>query len=87
MKLSYESYGKTYYFKYPKNWFNKDRDKHKQALLSFVPDDYKATAEGFLETANRIDSAINPIVEATIDAVKEDATEALKPLILPYPML
>ena len=35
MKLSYESYGKTYYFKYPKNWFSKDRNQHKYLLLNF----------------------------------------------------
>jgi hypothetical protein len=34
-KLSYEHFGKTYYFKYRKNWFDHDRNLHKQKLLNF----------------------------------------------------
>lgn len=51
---------------------------NKDSLLSVLPDQYKGMAEGFLETANRIDDAVNPIVEATIDAVQDDATQAQK---------
>lgn len=40
--------------------------------------DYTNEIDAFLETANRVDDAVNPIVDATIDAVKEDATQADK---------
>lgn len=51
-------------------WVNRNKD----LLMNIVPEDYRAGAEGLLETANKIDSAVNPIIDATIDAVKENAT-------------
>lgn len=53
-------------------WANKNKD-----VLLGLPgiDKYKDEVNMFLETANRIDDAVNPIVEATIDAVKEGATQ------------
>lgn len=53
-------------------------NRNKDLLLNLLPDQYKGEAEAFLETANRIDNAVNPIVDATIDAVKEGATHADK---------
>jgi hypothetical protein len=50
-------------------------DRNKDLLLQAIPDEYKGEAEAFLETANRIDDAVNPIVDATIDAVKQGATK------------
>jgi len=36
--------------------------------------DYKEGISGFLETANQLDDAVNPFVDAAIDAVREDST-------------
>lgn len=53
-------------------WANKNKD-----VLLGLPgiEKYKDEVNMFLDTANRIDDSINPIVEATIDAVKEGATQ------------
>lgn len=53
-------------------------NRNKDLLMQVVPDKYKGEAEAFLETANRIDDAVNPIVDATIDAVKHNATQSDK---------
>lgn len=50
-------------------------NRNKDLLVNLLPAEYKADAEAFLETANRIDDAVNPIVDATIDAVKQGATQ------------
>lgn len=50
-------------------------NRNKDLLLKLVPDEFKGEAEAFLETANRIDDAVNPIVDMTIDAVKQGATQ------------
>lgn len=47
---------------------------NKDLIVGLVPDQYKAGAEGFLETANKIDAAVNPIVDATVNALKDNAT-------------
>jgi hypothetical protein len=50
-------------------------DRNKDALLS-IPglDNYKEGISGFLDTAKSIDAAVNPFVDAAIDATKENAT-------------
>lgn len=53
-------------------------DRNKDVLLRAIPEEYRGEAEAFLETANRIDDAVNPIVDATLDAVKPGATQADK---------
>lgn len=54
-------------------------DRNKDVLLD-LPGvrDYKEGISSFLETANVIDDAVNPFVDAAIDAVKENATQADK---------
>lgn len=52
--------------------------KNKDTLMNFVPDSYKGMVSGALDTAASIDAAINPMIEATIDAVQENASQEQK---------
>ena len=49
-------------------------NKYQDQIMQFVPDDYKGAVSGALKTAATIDAAINPLVEATVDAAQETST-------------
>lgn len=65
-------------------WYNpvssalKFANQNQSDLLSMVPENYRGAASSFLSTAASIDAAINPMIEATIDAVQENATPEAK---------
>lgn len=47
-------------------------------LVGLLPQSYQGAASSFLSTAASIDAAINPMIEATIDAVQENASPEAK---------